>query len=111
MAKNDTEAQQVAAAPIVVDPEIEKWNAYLETLDPFTREQVELADQLDVEYRAIVEKREANRELLRYLARSGKVSREVVDDLYKPKVATRPRKLKGESPEDYKARTGVDLPT
>lgn len=53
--------------------------------DLFTREQVEEAQALAQAYEDIKGRREANREILRHLARLGKISRERVDSIYRPR--------------------------
>lgn len=107
--KNSTEQDQIANAPVVESEEDKKWREFLEGLEPFAREQVELATDIQEAYGELVQKREANRELLRYLVKMNKVPESVVNDLYPPKNITRPRRRKGETPAEYKARTGVDL--
>jgi hypothetical protein len=60
--------------------------------DPFTREQIDDAKRLAAEYERLKGERESNREILRHLARLGKISKDRVDALYPP----RRRKRKGD---------------
>lgn len=116
------EQEMIESAPIVNGPAdapeatdtaeaaqaAQAWQDYLATLDPFVQEQVNLADALEVQYRSCLEQRESNREILRHLAKQGKVDRSTVDSFYPPKVATKPRRRKGESDEDYAARMAAE---
>jgi hypothetical protein len=116
--EKSVEQQMVADAPVVSDTttapatdasttEAQEWAEYVASLDEFTREQVNLADSLEAQYRNALEQREANREILRHLAKQGKVTQEVVDSFYPPKVMTKPRRRKDDTDESYAARVAA----
>jgi hypothetical protein len=75
----------------------EQWDAFLGTLDDFTREQVDVADALAGEKVTLQKKLADNRELLRLLSRSGKIPTAVVESFYTTKEY-KPRKKKTETP-------------